>query len=177
MALARLGVVSCVALALGLAPAMAKAPRLPPPPRNTPELARLNAQAMALDPMTYGYVQPVCTRCHDPDRFLHSRTTAEWDNIFRRMKGYGARATVKQWDRIHDYFRRNLTWIDVNRADEDELSGVLGVGDETAIAIVRRRADRRFVNAADLESVPGVDAAVIEAMKPRLVFVAGAKSG
>jgi DNA uptake protein ComE-like DNA-binding protein len=60
--------------------------------------------------------------------------------------------------------------IDVNDADEDELSAVLGVDEKTAIAMVQRRSDRKFQSAADVESVPGVNKAVIEAMKPRLTF-------
>ena len=62
----------------------------------------------------------------------------------------------------HKYFQRSLTLIDVNHADEDELSAVLGVDEKTAIAIVQRRTDRRFKTAADLEAVPGVDKARIE---------------
>ena len=60
--------------------------------------------------------------------------------------------------------------IDVNHADEDELSAVLGVDEKTAIAIVQRRTDQRFKTAADLEAVPGVDKARIESIAPRLLF-------
>ena len=51
-----------------------------------------------------------------------------------------------------------------------ELSAVLGVDEKTAIAIVQRRADRRFTTAAELEAVPGVDKERIENLKPRLLF-------
>ncbi len=70
----------------------------------------------------------------------------------------------------YDYFRKSLTTINVNRADEDEISTVLGVSEKTAVDIVRRRYDRRFDSAEDLESVPGVDKAVIAAIRPRLLF-------
>ena len=68
------------------------------------------------------------------------------------------------------YFQHSLTLIDVNHADEDELSAVLGVDEKTAIAIVQRRTDRRFQTAADLEAVPGVDKARVESIAPRLLF-------
>ena len=48
----------------------------------------------------------------------------------------------------------------------DELEIVLGVSDRVAQAIIRRRTQRRFTSLADLESVPGTDAAAPEAKSP-----------
>jgi len=135
-----------------------------------PAIAALNAKASALDAEDYRFVQPVCTRCHTPEMFLHSRSWSGWQGIFNQMSGYGAAATEEQWDHIHKYFQRSLTFIDVNHADEDELSAILGVDEKTAIAIVQRRTDRRFQTAADLESVPGVDKNRVEQIAPRLLF-------
>lgn len=134
------------------------------------DLAALNAKASALDAEDYRFVQPVCTRCHTPEMFLHSRSWSGWKGIFDQMSGYGATATPEQWDHIHKYFQHSLTLIDVNHADEDELSAVLGVDEKTAIAMVQRRTDQPFKTAADLETVPGVDKARIESMSPRLLF-------
>lgn len=134
------------------------------------DIAALNAKASALDPQDYPFVQPVCTRCHTPEMFLHSRTWSGWRDIFNQMSGYGAMASQEQRDHIHKYFQHSLTLIDVNHADEDELSAVLGLDEKTAIAIVQRRTDRRFKSAADLEAVPGVDKARIETIAPRLLF-------
>jgi len=134
------------------------------------DLAALNARASSLDAEDYRFVQPVCTRCHTPEMFLHSRSWSGWRGIFDQMSGYGATATPEQWDHIHKYFQHSLTLIDVNHADEDELSAVLGVDEKTAIAIVQRRTDQRFKIAADLEAVPGVDKARIESIAPRLLF-------
>jgi Helix-hairpin-helix motif len=135
-----------------------------------PDLAALNAKASALDASDYRFVQPVCTRCHTPEMFLHSRSWSGWKGIFDQMSGYGAAATPEQWDHIHKYFQHSLTLIDVNHADEDELSAVLGVDEKTAIAIVQRRTDQRFKTVADLEAVPGVDKTRIENIAPRLLF-------
>jgi len=134
------------------------------------DLAALNARASVLDAEDYRFVQPVCTRCHTPEMFLHSRTWSGWRDIFNQMSGYGATASQEQWDHIYKYFQRGLTLIDVNHADEDELSAVLGVDEKTAIAIVQRRTDSRFMTAADLEAVPGVDKSRIESIAPRLLF-------
>ena len=134
------------------------------------DLAALNAKASALDPQDYPFVQPVCTRCHTPEMFLHSRSWSGWQDIFKQMSGYGAAATPEQWDHIHKYVLHALTLIDVNHADEDELSAVLGVDEKTAIAIVQRRTDRPFKTAADVEAVPGVNKERVEAISPRLLF-------
>ena len=134
------------------------------------ELAALNARASALDAEDYRFVQPVCTRCHTPEMFLHSRSWSQWQGIFNQMSGYGAAATQEQWDHIHRYFQQSLTFIDVNHADEDELSAVLGVDEKTAIAMVQCHTDHRFQSAADVEAVPGVDKARVESIAPRLLF-------
>lgn len=133
-------------------------------------IAALNRKAASLDPEDYTFVQPVCTRCHTPANFLHSRSWPQWQDVFSQMHAMGATASDAEWGRIYQYFLKSLTTIDVNRADEDELSAVLGVDEKTAIAIVRRRADHAFAGAGDLESVPGVNQAAIEAIKPRLLF-------
>ena len=134
------------------------------------DVAALNAKASGLDAEDYRFVQPVCTRCHTPEMFLHSRTWSGWRDIFNQMSGYGAAASQEQWDHIYKYFQHSLTLIDVNHADEEELSAVLGVDEKTAISIVQRRTDRRFNTAADLEAVPGVDKERIKSIAPRLLF-------
>ena len=136
-----------------------------------------NEVGAKLDPVGYSFVQPVCTRCHNAETFLHSRRWSDWQRTLGRMSANGAAATAEQWVPIQAYFKRNLTLLYVNNADEDELTTVLGVDEATAVAIVQRRIDRRFENAADLEAVPGVDRAVVEAMKPRLLFTAPMGSG
>jgi len=87
------------------------------------------------------------------------------------MNGYGAVAAPQQWDHIYKYFQRSLTLIDVNHADEDELSSVLGIDERTAIAIVQRRADRKIRPARPTwNRCPGVNKTLIEPLKPRLLF-------
>jgi len=134
------------------------------------EVAALNAKAAALDEEDYRFVQPVCTRCHSPEMFLHSRSWSGWQGIFNQMRGYGAQGTQEQWDHIYKYFQHSLSFIDVNHADEEELSAILGVDEKTAIAIVQRRTDHPFATAADVEAVLGVDKARVESIAPRLLF-------
>jgi hypothetical protein len=135
-----------------------------------PDSSQLNAQASALDPGDYASVQTVCTVCHGPNMFFHSRTWPQWLRVFDQMRGNGAKATDDQWKHIFSYFQRALTFIDVNRADEDTLSLILGIDENTAVAMVARRADQKFKTIDELETVPGIDKERIEQMRPRILF-------
>lgn len=130
-------------------------------------MAALNAQASKLDPEDYKFVQPVCTVCHSPEYFLHSRTWPIWQGVFDQMSGYGAVATKEQWSHIYQYFQKTMTDIDVNHADEDQLTAILGVDMKTAILMVQRRP---FASLGAMEKVPGVNKAKIELMKDRVLF-------
>jgi hypothetical protein len=130
------------------------------------EMATGNAEAAALDP-EYRFVQPVCTACHTPQRFLRARPWKQWQDTFNRMAAHGAEGTPEQWDHIHHYFVRNLTIIDVNNDLEDEISAALGISEDTAISIVR---NAPYKDMADLEQVRGIDKAALERIGPRLIF-------
>ncbi|HUO23370.1 MAG TPA: helix-hairpin-helix domain-containing protein [Caulobacteraceae bacterium] len=134
------------------------------------DMAPLNAEASRLDPDDYPYMQAACTRCHTPAMILHSRTWPEWRDVFDQMVRYGADATPEQWTHIRRYAGRTLSLLDVNHADEDEFAAVLGVDDATAVRLVQRRIDRPFQDIDELEAMPGVDKAAVEAVAPRLRF-------
>jgi DNA uptake protein ComE-like DNA-binding protein len=136
--------------------------------------AEINAKASALDPQDYATVKQVCTVCHGPNMFFHARTWPQWLGIFDQMSGYGAKATADQWKTISSYFQKTLTFVDVNHADEDMLSLILGVNEKTAVAIVAHRADRKFTSVEELEAIPGVDKGRIEQLRPRILFEAPA---
>jgi cytochrome c5 len=131
------------------------------------DMAAANERASKLDPEDYQFMQPVCTRCHSARRILSPKTWPRWQRTFANMKENGAVGTDEQWEHIRKFVARSLTTINVNHADEDELSAVLGVDEKTAITIVQRR---RFNTVEDVEAVPGVDKTVIEAIRPRLLF-------
>src|SRR3954463_16343008 len=169
------GVVAGGLLLAGVATAVLVRHREPVRPANNAPETIFGSQdadtvAMKLDPQDYEVMQPICTRCHSAGFILHSRPWSNWQGVFQQMYGYGVQASPEQWEHIYRFTARYLTLIDVNDADEEELSTVLGVDEKTAIAMVQRRSDRKFQSAADVESVPGVNKAVIEEMKPRLTF-------
>jgi DNA uptake protein ComE-like DNA-binding protein len=92
-----------------------------------------------------------------------------WHDTVQTMMDRGATGTDEQLADVMDYLHRTMTTIDVNTADADELQIVLHVSPSTAQAIVARRSTQKFKSLADLKSIPGVDAATVEA-KTRLIF-------
>lgn len=118
----------------------------------------------------YHSLQMVCTQCHVLELVRDTpRSYDAWHQTVQDMVDRGATGTDQQFEDIMDYLHRTLTTIDVNNADADELHIVLGVSDKTAQAIIKRRAQRKFTSLADLESVPGTNAATLKG-KARMIF-------
>jgi len=62
-----------------------------------------------------------------------------------------------------------VTPVDVNHADPEMLMAVLHAPQSAVDAIVTRRQSRPFKDLGDLESVPGLDRALLESKK-RMIF-------
>ncbi len=92
-----------------------------------------------------------------------------WLATLQKMVDQGARGSDAEYDDILDFLHRTMTTIDINAADADELQTVLNVSAPTAEAILTRRIRRKFIDLADLKTVPGVDATGIE-RRARLIF-------
>jgi competence ComEA-like helix-hairpin-helix protein len=116
-------------------------------------------------------VQEVCGRCHSTAGFLNqTRSWDRWNDVFEEMTKRGATGTTEQLARVTMYFLENLTLVNVNTSPADELTGVLGVSDEVADAIIERRQRQPFATIAQLGSVPGVDPRKLEQRKSRILF-------
>ncbi len=116
-------------------------------------------------------VRAVCGRCHTPAVFMKEpRSWDRWNDVFADMTKRGANGTDEQLARVTTYFLENLTLVNVNTSPADELTGVLGVGDDVAEAIIARRQSQPFASIAQLSTVPGVDAAKLEQRKSRIQF-------
>ncbi len=116
-------------------------------------------------------VQVVCGRCHSIGVFQNKpRSWDRWNDVFADMTKRGANGSDEQLARVTTYFLENLTLVNVNTSPADELTGVLGVSDEVAEAIIARRQRQAFDNIAQLGAFPGVDAAKLEQRKSRILF-------
>ena len=112
----------------------------------------------------------ICSSCHGMQ--LVTDTPRDWDawhDTVQKMIDRGARGTPDEFDLVMDFLFQNVTPVDVNHADQGSLMGILHTSQQTADAIIARRTSRPFKDLADLESVPGLDKAVLEAKK-RMIF-------
>jgi competence protein ComEA len=115
-------------------------------------------------------LQAVCGKCHNLQIVMNTpRSLDDWRDTMQKMVDRGASGTDEQYDDILDYLHRTMTTIDVNSADADELATVLGASGATVKLIIVRRSTKKFVDLADLKSIPGVDAATLDA-KAKLIF-------
>lgn len=112
----------------------------------------------------------VCSSCHNLEVVLGAHMSyGAWHDTVQTMLDRGAKATDEQLDDVMSYLHSNLTTINVNEAEAEELAIVLDVPDVVANAIVARRRSRRFENIQDLSSVPGINRAALE-KKSKLLF-------
>jgi hypothetical protein len=112
----------------------------------------------------------ICSGCHGMQ--LVTDTPRDWDawhDTVQKMIDRGARGTPEEFDLVMVFLFQNVTPIDVNHADQGTLMGVLHTSQQTADAIIARRTSRPFKDLADLQSVPGLDKALLEGKK-RMIF-------
>ncbi len=115
-------------------------------------------------------LKAVCAKCHNLQIVMDTPMSYDaWHDTVQTMMDRGATGTDQQFADVMDYLHRTMTTIDVNTADADELQLVLHVPEATAQAILARRSTQKFTGLADLESVPGVDAAAMDT-KAKLIF-------
>jgi competence protein ComEA len=115
-------------------------------------------------------LEAVCGKCHNLQLVADTpRDFDAWQDTVQKMVDRGAHGTDAQFDDVMDYLHRNLTTINANTADSDELGIVLGVPDAIANAIIARRTTRKFSDLNDLKTVPGMDVSALDA-KARLIF-------
>ena len=115
-------------------------------------------------------LKAVCGMCHNLQVVLDARMSYDaWHDTVQSMIDRGAQASDEQLDDVMDYLHRNLTTINVNRSDSEELGIVLEAPDAVVKAIIARRKTRRFESLSDLKTVAGINAAVLDA-KARLLF-------
>jgi cytochrome c5 len=163
----RLAVVGAALILTGLAAAAWTAAASQTSPVKDPAQAPAEAPDLARESES---LKAVCAHCHTLQMVTNTpRSYDAWHDTVQKMLNLGAKATDDQLDDIMDYLHRTVTTIDVNSADPDELEIVLNASETTAQAIVARREKKKFNGPADLKSIPGVDAEMVDA-KARMIF-------
>ncbi len=122
-------------------------------------------------------VQKLCSQCHEVARSvsLH-QNRAGWEGTVNKMVSLGAKASDQDLDAVVTYLAAHfpaeeIPPLNVNTARQIEFESALTLRRSQAAAIVAYREKHGpFKSIEDLEKVPGIDAAKIEAGKDRLVF-------
>jgi DNA uptake protein ComE-like DNA-binding protein len=90
--------------------------------------------------------------------------------VLRKMADLGAKGSDVQFDGVVRYLSASLTVVNVNTASPETLARVLGLAPAVADSIAARRDRLKFRDLADLETLPGIDRAALEARKGRILF-------
>jgi hypothetical protein len=114
----------------------------------------------------------VCTGCHGLQVVMDTPKDYDaWHGTVQKMIDHGAQGTPEDFEAVMDFLFQNMTTVDVNHGDEEELMVVLHAPKTAVDAIMARREKKPFQNLADLEqSVPGLDKTVLDAKKRMLFF-------
>ena len=122
--------------------------------------------------------QKVCGSCHGAEIMIGRQEEREaWGAIVEDMIARGATGTEDEMFQVVDYLSTHFSKtspvmkINVNKATAKDLQAALRLTEKQATAIVQQRTDKgAFKSVEELEKVPGLDAAKIEASKNRLSF-------
>ena len=132
----------------------------------------LSAQQPLPEAPAKSTVERVCGACHDLGTATGTRRTKTgWDMVVDAMASRGARASDQEFDAIVAYLAKYFGVVNVNKASSKEIEDVLEIPSQQAGAIVvYRTGSGDFKDLDDLKKAPGVDAALLEERKDRIVF-------
>ncbi len=121
--------------------------------------------------------EQLCSGCHEVARSVSLRQDrAGWQATVNKMVSLGAAATDAQIKTVVDYLAANypaeeMPKLNVNKATAIELESRLSLLRSQAAAVIQYRTKNGdFKSIADLEKVPGIDVAKIEARKDHITF-------
>jgi competence ComEA-like helix-hairpin-helix protein len=133
-----------------------------------------SAQSELPDGRGKDLVQSSCTDCHSVDRIMAQRLDEDgWNAIVREMIESGAAINPNDMKAIVSYLAKNFgpgMKININKAGNEEIGGVLKLTPAEAAAIVQYRTQHgSFKDLTELEKVNGL-AEKIEAKKALIEF-------
>lgn len=122
--------------------------------------------------------QKLCGSCHGAELLIGRQESREaWGAIVEDMIQRGATGNEAELYDVVDYLAVNFSKtspvvkININKATAKDLEGALRLPTKQAAAIVQQRDQNGdFKSIEELEKVPGVDVAKIQASKKRLTF-------
>jgi competence protein ComEA len=136
-----------------------------------------NASAQMPDRPGRDETAKICSQCHELARSLSLRQDRDgWSATINKMIGLSAQGSQKEFALVLDYLSTNfpgeaIPKLNVNKATAIEFESALSLRRSQSAAVIEYRAKHGPLKSiADLERVPGIDVAKIEAKKDRLSF-------
>jgi competence ComEA-like helix-hairpin-helix protein len=128
-------------------------------------------QAAADDPAA-GVFAETCGKCHDAARITAMRrTSAEWEDIIKKMIEKGAPGTEKDFETVYDYLLRHHGKVFINAAPPQEIVTILGLSQKEADHIVAyRKTNGPFSDFDAIKKVPDIDVKKLEERKDAIAF-------
>ena len=113
-----------------------------------------------------------CAKCHDGARITAMRrTSAEWEDVIKKMMEKGAQGTEKDFETIYDYLLRNYGKVFINTAPTTDIVAILGLSDKEAQAIVAYRGSKGpFADFDAVKKVPDIDLKKLDEHKDAVAF-------
>jgi competence protein ComEA len=135
------------------------------------QAATQQAQAAADDPAAAVFTE-TCAKCHDGARITAMRrTSAEWEDIIKKMIEKGAPGTEKDFEIVYDYLLRHFGKVFINAAPASELVTILGLSPKEAESIVAyRKSKGPFADFDAVKKVPGIDVKKLDERKDAIAF-------
>ena len=117
----------------------------------------------------------VCFDCHGAGNFRKARLNQDaWSDEVADMVDRGAKANESEMAAIVEYLAKSFgkdSKVNVNTAPLVELKVVLGLSVKDSQAVIDyREANGKFQTLQDVEKVPGIDGAKVEAQKDIIAF-------
>ena len=117
--------------------------------------------------------QRVCSNCHPIARVTAARRSRQqWEEVIDTMiTSRNAKVSDEDYDVILEHLVKAYGRVNVNQADDKELTEVLGISDSLAGTIVSyRREHGNFADFEALAKVPGVDREALEKKRDAISF-------
>jgi len=133
--------------------------------------AAQQSQAAADDPAA-GVFTETCGKCHDGARITAMRrTSADWEDIIKKMIEKGAPGTEKDFETVYDYLLRHYGKLNINAAPASEMVTILGLSQKEAENVVAyRKSKGPFADLDAVKKVPEIDVKKIDERKDAIAF-------
>jgi competence protein ComEA len=169
--------IAACSLVLSTLIAAATAPQTAPPQTQTTTTTSTStatqspAPAAADDPAAPLFAE-TCGKCHDAARITAMRrTSADWEDIIKKMIEKGAPGTEKDFEVVYDYLLRHYGKLSINQAPASEIVTIVGLTQKEADDIVAyRKSNGPFADLDALKKVPGIDGKKLDERKDAISF-------